>query len=140
MKLLALTWAVATMLVTTSPVLAQEAAEPVADGEAFHIELPDAAILTRRVVIDFALYQVSVDGRPIAGFYEGFAANVSDWVSNRRSGRMQERAGDNGGAEFFWNRRCMPTEVHGWIFPDLSAEDASRARAVVESLHMRPCD
>jgi hypothetical protein len=133
-------WAVAATLAATSPVLAQEAPEPVADGDAFHIALPDGAVLTRRVVIDFAVYDVSVDGRPVAGFYEGFAADVDDWVSDRRSGQRQEHAGDNGGAEFFWSRSCMPTEVHGWIFPNLSAEDASRARTVVESLQMRPCD
>jgi hypothetical protein len=133
-----LAFVVASVLAAANPASAQDTPQVVTDGVAFHVDLPGGVVLTRRPVIDFDIYQVTVEGRPIAGFYEGFAADVS-WAPNRRSTQRQQRNRPDGGGDFFWSRECMPTEVHGWIFPSLSHTDALLARAVVESLRMRPC-
>ncbi len=129
----------ASILALASPAACQDDLDAASNGAAFRVDLPEGAVLTRRAVIDFEIYQVALDGKPIAGFYEGFAANVSDWVSNRRLAHRQQRELPDGGADFFWSRGCMPTEVHGWIFPSLSDVEAERARAIMDSLRMRPC-
>lgn len=133
--------AILLLLLAGAPPSSQEGeAEPVLDGVAFHVDLPQGVVLTRRAVIDFDIYQVVENGRPLAGFYEGFAADVGAWVSDRRKEGRQEHQAENGAMEFFWNRNCMPTEVHGWIYPNLPSADAAKARSIVQSLEMQACD
>lgn len=133
------TLAASVCLLAGAPALAQEQAEPVTDGSAFHVDLPTGASLSRRAVVDFEIYQVTLDGKPVAGFYEGFAADVGSWVSNRSLPGPQTRARPDGGADYFWSRTCMPTEVHGWILPGLTDTERRQAGAVMGAVRMRPC-
>jgi len=132
--------AAAACLLAGTPALAQEQSEAVADGSAFHVDLPTGATFSRRAVVDFEIYQVEIGGKSIAGFYEGFAADVRSWVSNRRLSGPQTRERPDGGADYFWSRTCMPTEVHGWVMAGLTEAEDQQARAVMASVRLRACN
>ena len=114
--------------------------EPVTEGEAFRLDLPEGATIGRRSVIDFDLYQVLVDGRPVLGLYEGFAADA-DWVEDPRQPGRQTKTAEGQPVEYFWSRPCgRLSQVHAWLYPDASSDAVSMGRAIADSIVIKPCD
>lgn len=114
--------------------------EPATEGEAFRLDLPEGAVLGRRSVIDFDLYQVLVDGRAVLGLYEGFAADA-DWVEDPRQSERQTKTVEGQPVEYFWSRPCgRVSQVHAWLYPDASSDAVSMARAIADSIVIKPCD
>ncbi|WGM46760.1 hypothetical protein KOAAANKH_01633 [Brevundimonas sp. NIBR10] len=107
----------------------------------FALELPADATLTRREILDFDLYRVSVDGVVGLNLYEGWSANVGDWVTDRHAAGRQERKVGDLTVEYFWNQQCdgWSNEVHAWITADTPPEIASRAREIADTVVMKPC-
>jgi hypothetical protein len=131
----------ALMLMSTPPQTADDGFRPAEKAYSFTVELPAGAVLTRREILDFDLYRVEADGRPILNFYEGFAANVTDWVQDRKAPDRQQRLLEGQPVEYFWNRQCdgWANEVHAWILADTPPEAAVEARRIADTLVMRPC-
>ncbi|MNE15381.1 hypothetical protein D3C80_1082880 [compost metagenome] len=130
--------------VDADPVPAQAEAprfEAVTEGEAFRLALPQGASMGRRALIDFDLYQVSIDGRPVLGLYEGFAADVADWVDDPRQPGRQTKTVGGQPVEYFWNRSCgRASQVHAWLYQGASSDAASIGRAMADSIVLKPCD
>jgi len=126
---------------TTPSRVEEPSFDPVTEGHAFRLKLPEGGTLGRRAVIDFDLYQVVVDGRPVLDLYEGFAADVSEWVEDSRAPGRQVKLVDGQPVEYFWNRGCNRAgQVHAWLDPDAAPEVVSRGREIADSIVMKPCE
>ncbi|CAN5390246.1 hypothetical protein BH10PSE2_BH10PSE2_29530 [soil metagenome] len=114
---------------------------PATGAYSFTIAVPEDATLIHREILDFDLYQIIVDGRPVLGLYEGFTANVSSWVQDRHAEARQDRVFNGQPTEYFWNLQCdgWSNEVHAWLLPGETEADATRGRQVAETLALKPC-
>ena len=114
---------------------------PATGAYSFTVQVPAGATLIHREILDFDLYQVMVDGRPILGLYEGGAANVTTWVTDRHAPARQDRVSNGQASEYFWNLQCdgWSNEVHAWLPAGVSADDAEKGRQVAESVTLKPC-